>query len=122
MRARLVKDFTFEAAQTLPHAPEGHKCRLMHGHSFKVEIAVEGEVNPATGWLYDHAEITRAMKPLLDRLDHSYVNEIAGLENPTIEIMCAWFWKALAPQLPGLCEIVLHETPTARCVFRGEFQ
>ena len=121
MRARLVKEFTFEAAQTLPSAPEGHKCRLMHGHSFKVEICVEGEVNARTGWLYDHAEITRAMKPLLEQLDHSYVNDIPGLENPTIEIMCAWLWQKLAPLLPGLCEIVLHETPTARCVFRGEF-
>ena len=93
----------------------------MHGHSFKVEIHVAGEVNPASGWLYDHAEISRAMKPLLEMLDHSYVNDIEGLENPTIENMCAWLWLKLEPQLPGLCEIVLHETPTARCVFRGEF-
>ena len=119
MRARLTKDFGFEAAQTLPAAPEGHKCRRMHGHSFKVEISVEGEVDPARGWLYDHAEISAAMKPLLARLDHSYLNEIAGLENPTIEVMAAWFWEKLAPQLPGLCEIVIHETPTARCIYRG---
>lgn len=121
MIARIVKTFTFEAAQTLPHAPAGHKCRLMHGHSFKLEITVEGTVDPATGWVYDHAEISRAMKPLLELLDHAYVNEIEGLENPTIELMCAWFWKKLAPQLPGLAEIVLHETPTASCVFRGQF-
>ncbi len=120
MRARIIKEFTFEAAQTLPFAPEGHKCRLMHGHSFRIEIAVEGEVNETVGWFYDHAEISRAMKPLLELLDHSYVNEIEGLANPTIELMCAWFWRKLHPQLPGLCEIVLHETPTARCVFRGD--
>jgi 6-pyruvoyltetrahydropterin/6-carboxytetrahydropterin synthase len=119
MRAILTKDYTFEAAQTLPSAPEGHKCRLMHGHSFKVEISVEGEVDPAIGWVYDHARISAGMKPLLDKLDHSYLNEIEGLENPTIENMCAWFWTHLAPQLPGLYEIVLHETPTARCRFRG---
>ena len=119
MIARLIKDFTFEAAQTLPNAPEGHKCRLMHGHSFKVEIAVEGEVDPAIGWVYDHAKISRAMNPLLEKLDHSYLNEVEGLENPTIENMAAWFWRKLAPDCPGLCEIVLHETPTARCVFRG---
>jgi len=119
MHVRLTKDFTFEAAQTLPSAPEGHKCRKMHGHSFKVEISVEGEVDAATGWFYDHAEIGRAMKPLLDVLDHGYLNEIPGLENPTIENMCAWFWQKLAQQLPGLAEIVLHETPTARCSYRG---
>src|SRR6478736_8325331 len=104
MRARLTKDFTFEAAQTLPKAPEGHKCRRMHGHSFKVEISVEGVVDPATGWLYDHAEISAAMKPLMQQLDHSYLNEIEGLDNPTIENMAAWFWKKLGPSCPGLCE------------------
>jgi 6-pyruvoyltetrahydropterin/6-carboxytetrahydropterin synthase len=119
MRACLTKDFTFESAQTLPNAPAGHKCRRMHGHSFKVEVTVEGEVDRATGWVYDHAEISRAMKPLVALLDHAYLNEIAGLENPTIENMAAWFWEKLAPQCPGLCEIVIHETPTARCVYRG---
>ncbi len=91
----------------------------MHGHSFKVEISVEGEVDPESGWVYDHATISRAMDPLLDRLDHSYLNEIEGLENPTIENMAAWFWRKLEKDCPGLCEIVIHETPTARCVFRG---
>ena len=119
MRARLTKDFTFEAAQTLPNAPEGHKCKLMHGHSFKVEISVEGEVDPEIGWVYDHALISRAMAPLLERIDHSYLNEVEGLENPTIENMAAWFWRQLEPDCPGLCEITIHETPTARCVFRG---
>jgi 6-pyruvoyltetrahydropterin/6-carboxytetrahydropterin synthase len=120
MRARLTKDFTFEAAQTLPSAPEGHKCRRMHGHSFKIEVSVEGEVTRSSGWVYDHAEIGAAMKPLLQMLDHSYLNEVEGLENPTIENMAAWFWEKLQPQCRGLCEIVVHETPTARCVYRGE--
>jgi 6-pyruvoyltetrahydropterin/6-carboxytetrahydropterin synthase len=121
MRARIIKDFRFEAAQTLPNLPDTHKCTKMHGHSFKIEIVIEGEVDPKIGWVYDHAEISHAMKPLMDRLDHSYLNEIEGLENPTIEIMAGWFWQKLAPQLPGLVEIIIHETPSARCVFRGEF-
>jgi len=119
MHVRLTKDFSFEAAQTLPNVPEGHKCRQMHGHSFRIEISVEGEVDEATGWFYDHARISRAMNPMLDQLDHSYLNEIEGLENPTIENMCRWFWERLSPQLPGLAEIVIHETPTARCSYRG---
>ncbi len=119
MKFRLTKDFTFEAAQTLPNAPEGHKCRNMHGHSFKLEISVEGPMDPETGWVYDHARISRAMDPILDQLDHSYLNEIPGLGNPTIELMAAWFWDKLSPQLPGLAEIVIHETPTARCSYRG---
>jgi len=121
MKCRIVKDFRFEAAQTLPALPASHKCTRMHGHSFKIEIVVEGEVDPKIGWVYDHAEISRAMKPIMDRLDHSYLNDVEGLENPTIENMAGWFWLKLAPQLPGLCEIIIHETPQARCIFRGEF-
>src|ERR1044071_2900313 len=98
MRARLTKDFNFEAAQTLPAAPEGHKCRRMHGHSFKIEVSVEGEVDRAGGWVDEHARSSAAMKPLIGQLDHAYLNEIAGLENPTIEQMAAWFWEKLAPQ------------------------
>ena len=79
MRCRIIKDFRFEAAQTLPNLPSSHKCTQMHGHSFKVEIAVEGQVDPHIGWVYDHAEISKAMKPLMDLLDHAYLNDIEGL-------------------------------------------
>lgn len=121
MRSIISKDFYFEAAQTLPSLPSSHKCARMHGHSFKVEISAEGEVDPKFGWVYDHAEISRAMEPVLQIVDHSYLNEIEGLENPTIENIAAWFWRKLEPKLPGLHEIVIHETPHARCVFRGQF-
>lgn len=121
MRARLTKEFRFEAAHTLPSLPEDHKCRKMHGHSFKIEIHIEGEVDPKIGWIYDHKEISAAMNPLIDMLDHSYLNDIEGLESPTIEIMAAWFWKKLDPQLKGLKEIKIYETPTASCSFFGEF-
>ncbi len=121
MRARLTKDFCFEAAHHLPSLPEGHKCIQMHGHSFKVEISIEGEVDPKIGWIYDHKRISDAMKPLLGEMDHSVLNDIAGLESPTIEVMCAWFWRKLEGDLPGLAEVTIYETPTARCSFRGEF-
>ncbi len=121
MRARLTKDFTFEAAHTLPTLPEGHKCRGMHGHTFKVKVSIEGEVDPEVGWIYDHKRISDAMGPVLERVDHRYLNEIEGLESPTIEVIAAWFWRRLEGELPGLCEIVVDETPVSRCVFRGEF-
>mgnify|MGYP006291125493 CR=1 FL=1 len=120
MKARLTKDFILEAAQFLPKAPEGHKCRQMHGHTFTIEISVEGEVDPATGWIYDHARISAAMKPIIEQLDHALLNDIPGLENPTIELMAHWLWQKLASPLPGLSEIVIHETPYARCSYRGE--
>lgn len=121
MKARLTKEFRFEAAHTLPSLPEDHKCRRMHGHSFKVEISIEGVVDEKIGWIYDHKLISQAMNPLLEQMDHAYLNDIEGLESPTIEIMAAWFWRRLEAQLPGLVEIVIYETPTARCSFKGEF-
>src|SRR5438552_2348056 len=99
MTFRLTKDFRFESAQTLPKAPVGHKCRGMHGHSFKIEVSVEGEMDPETGWVYDHACISGAMDPIVEKLDHAYLNDIPGLENPTIEIMSVWFWRQLEPLL-----------------------
>ncbi len=116
----LRKTFDFEAAQSLPSFPQGHKCRGIHGHSFKVAISVKGTVDPESGIVYDHAKISDAMRPILKELDHSYLNDIAGLEKPTIELMCHWLWQKLEPQLPGLYEIELHETPRASCIYRGD--
>lgn len=121
MRARLSKEFTFEAAHTLPTLPEGHKCRQMHGHTFRLKITVEGEVDEAIGWVYDHKRISDTMKPLIEQLDHSYLNDVHGLESPTIERLAGWFWRRLECDLPGLAEIEVYETPISSCVFRGEF-
>ena len=77
MRAQLTKEFRFEAAHTLPSLPEDHKCRQMHGHSFKIDISVEGEVNEEIGWVYDHKRISDAMNPLLELLDHGYLNDMS---------------------------------------------
>ena len=119
MRMELRKTFQFEAAHLLPHLPKAHKCRRLHGHSFVVEIVIEGECDPKLGWLMDYADISAAFKPILDRLDHYYLNEIPGLENPTSENLAAWIWKRLHPKLPLLKEIVVAETCMSRCVYRG---
>jgi 6-pyruvoyltetrahydropterin/6-carboxytetrahydropterin synthase len=120
MKITLCKDFDFEAAQALPNFPEGHKCRNVHGHSFKLTVSVTGEVDPKSGLFYDHSRISEAMRPLLAQLDHAFLNDVEGLENPTIEVMAKWFWDRLAPHLPGLSELVLHETPRACCIYRGD--
>lgn len=119
MNIELRKTFQFEAAHLLPHLPASHKCRRLHGHSFKVEIAVAGPCDPQLGWLMDYADISAAFKPLLDQLDHYYLNEIPGLENPTSENVAAWIWTRLKPKLPQLTEVVVAETCTARAVYRG---
>ena len=120
MKVQLTREFSFESAHTLPHVPPGHKCGRMHGHSFRMEISVEGEVDPGMGWLYDHAQIGDAAKEIVEQLDHRYLNDIEGLENPTFENLAAWIWKKLAPKCPGLCEVVVHETASVRCRYRGE--
>lgn len=116
----IFKEFTFEAAHRLPNVPEGHKCRRLHGHSFRVRIYVQGGVQENTGWVMDFAEIKKAFKPLYNQLDHHYLNEIDGLENPTSENLARWIWQRLKPQLPQLSRIVVHETCTAGCVYYGE--
>ena len=102
MKMELRKTFQFEAAHLLPHLAESHKCRRLHGHSFRVDLVVTGECDPKLGWLMDYADLSEAFKPLLDRLDHYYLNEIPGLENPTSENLAVWIWKKLKPALPLL--------------------
>ncbi|MFO0961984.1 MAG: 6-carboxytetrahydropterin synthase QueD [Phycisphaerales bacterium] len=119
MQVRLVKSFGFEAAHFLPCFPEGHKCRRMHGHSFRVDVVVEGPLDPARGYLVDYGEIKAATAPIEAALDHRCLNEIPGLENPTSEMIAAWIWQRLKPALPGLAQVVVHETCTSRCELRG---
>lgn len=118
----LYKEFRFETAHHLPNVPEGHKCGRLHGHSFRVEIHVEGPVDPYTGWVIDFADIKDAFKPLLDRLDHYYLNDIAGLENPTSENIAIWIWRNLKPSLALLSKVVVCETCTCGCTYRGEHE
>lgn len=116
----IIKEFRFEAAHFLPRVPENHKCRRMHGHSFRFEIKLSGPVDSETGWLMDFGDISRAVRPVVDsELDHRLLNEVAGLENPTSEEIAIWLWKRLKPSIPLLQEITVHETCNSRCVYRG---
>jgi 6-pyruvoyltetrahydropterin/6-carboxytetrahydropterin synthase len=116
---RLIHEFKFEAAHRLPRVPAGHKCARLHGHSFKVELTVEGAVNPETGWLIDFGTLFDLWQPLHDQLDHHYLNEIGGLENPTSEVLAVWIWEKMKPRLPELSQVTLFETCDARCEYRG---
>lgn len=116
----IFKEFTFEAAHRLPNVPAGHKCARLHGHSFRVAIHVRAPVDPQLGWVMDFGEIKEAFQPLLDRLDHYYLNEIEGLQNPTSEQLARWIWQRLAPRLPHLSQVEVRETCTTGCNYRGE--
>jgi 6-pyruvoyltetrahydropterin/6-carboxytetrahydropterin synthase len=116
----IFKVFTFEAAHRLPNVPLDHKCYRLHGHSFRVEVHVKGPVEDRSGWVMDFAEIKGAFKPVLDQLDHCYLNDIEGLENPTSENIARWIWKRLKPRLSMLSGVVLYETCTSGCAYHGE--
>jgi 6-pyruvoyltetrahydropterin/6-carboxytetrahydropterin synthase len=119
MRVRLTKTFTFEAAHFLPSFPEGHKCRRMHGHSFRVDVIVEGDVPAGQHHLIDYGEIEALIEPLRERLDHNLLNDIEGLENPTSEVLAKWLWDRIKPNLPLLVKVDVYETCTSRCEYRG---
>ncbi|MBI5710732.1 MAG: 6-carboxytetrahydropterin synthase QueD [Candidatus Eisenbacteria bacterium] len=121
MRVELARAFSFEAAHRLPMVPPGHKCARLHGHSFRIEVTVAGEVDENTGWLVDYGDIRAAVEPVLaGELDHRTLNDVPGLENPTSEVLCGWLWRRLQPKLPGLAAITVHETCTSRCTYRGD--
>ena len=115
----IFKVFTVESAHRLPHVPEGHKCARLHGHSFRIELHLSGPVHPQAGWVMDFADVKAAFKPIYERLDHHYLNDIPGLENPTSEQLAKWIWDQAKPLLPLLSAIVVHETCTSGCRYTG---
>ena len=116
---RLIKSFTFEAAHRLPNMPPDHKCSRLHGHSFKLDLICEGPPHPETGILIDFADIKLAFEAWYDILDHRYLNDIPGLDNPTCERLAIWIWNKVKPQLPQLATVRVHETCTSACEYSG---
>ena len=116
----IFTEFTFEAAHRLPNVPEGHKCARLHGHSFRAEVHVAGEPGAVTGWVMDFADVRAACEPVRVELDHHYLNDIDGLENPTSEHVARWIWQRLVTTLPDLCAVVVRETCTSGCTYRGD--
>jgi 6-pyruvoyltetrahydropterin/6-carboxytetrahydropterin synthase len=123
-RTEISKTFNIEAAHRLPHVPKGHKCERLHGHSFRITLHVTGEVDPQLGWIVDFAELTRAFAPLHELLDHHYLNEVPGLENPTSENLAHFVLERL--QFGGqfgtakLAAVSVEETCTSRCIVYAE--
>ncbi|MES2521330.1 MAG: 6-carboxytetrahydropterin synthase QueD [Gemmatimonadota bacterium] len=115
----IFKEFTLESAHRLPNVPEGHKCARLHGHSFRVAVYVSGPVGEGTGWVMDFADVKAAFRPIEATLDHNYLNDVPGLENPTSENLARWIWERLVVALPGLSRVVVRETCTSGCEYRG---
>lgn len=119
MRVELTREYRFEAAHRLPRLPETHKCWRLHGHSFRFEVALAGPVDEHTGFFIDFGDVDLVVLPIVARLDHYYLNEVEGLENPTSEVLCGWLWRQIQPGLPQLTSITVAETCDARCTYRG---
>ena len=115
----IFRVFSIEAAHRLPNVPAEHKCARLHGHSFRIEVHVAGEVDPDSGWVQDFADIRVAFQPVNDRLDHHYLNDVPGLENPTSENLAIWIWNELLSDLPMLSKIVVQETCNCGCTYEG---
>ncbi len=117
---QLFREFGFEAAHWLPHVPDDHKCRRLHGHSFRGRVTIEGPVGDETGWVMDFADVKAVVEPVVDRLDHRCLNDVEGLDNPTSELVAVWLWDRIVDDLPGLVAIEVRETCTSGCVYTGD--
>lgn len=115
----IYKIFNFEAAHSLPNVPDGHQCKGVHGHSYEAKLIIEGPIDPQMGWIVDFADIKKIVKPIIDRLDHCFINDIQGLENPTCENIARWIWNQVKPELQELSRIELKETPTSGVIYSG---
>ncbi|MEO3405555.1 6-carboxytetrahydropterin synthase QueD [Mucilaginibacter sp. CAU 1740] len=116
----IYQHFTFDAAHFLPHVPEGHKCRNLHGHTYHLTLYIEGEILEKEGWILDFSDLKDVAMPVIGLLDHTLLNNIDGLENPTAELLAKWMWRKLTPELPGLKRIELKETPASGVIYEGE--
>ena len=117
---KVYKTFTVEAARSLPNLADGHPCKKIHGHSFKITITISGQINNNTGFVMDFSDIESAFSPIHKIIDHSYLNDIEGLYNPSSENLCLWIWSKLHSELKGLEKIEIQETESTGCIYRGE--
>lgn len=116
---KITQAFTFEAAHRLPNVPATHRCFRMHGHSYRIELTLDGPVDPATGFVIDFFEVEAVFAPLLERLDHHCLNEVDGLENPTAEHIAIWIWDRAKPLLPLVSSVRVYETPQSWAEYEG---
>jgi len=116
----IYKEFSFDSAHFLPNVPDGHKCKNMHGHTYRLRVVLTGQTDPVLGWIMDFKELKDAVSPVIDQLDHKLINDIKGLENPTAENITVWIWNKIKPSLQQLSRIELYETPTTGVIYSGK--
>jgi 6-pyruvoyltetrahydropterin/6-carboxytetrahydropterin synthase len=115
----IFKQFTFDSAHFLPNVPDGHKCKGIHGHTYKLTLFLDGPLEANLGWVADFGEVKAAANTVIALIDHKLLNEIKGLENPTCELLAIWLWRQMKPAIPMLKLIELYETPTSGTIYEG---
>ncbi|HEY8782230.1 MAG TPA: 6-carboxytetrahydropterin synthase QueD [Mucilaginibacter sp.] len=115
----IYKQFSFDSAHFLPNVSDSHKCKQLHGHTYHLTIYAEGEVLEKEGWVLDFSDLKSVVNPIIDRIDHKLLNDIAGLENPTTEILAIWLWKQIKPLMHPLKRIELKETTSSGVIYEG---
>lgn len=115
----LEKEFTFDSAHFLPNVPPEHKCRRLHGHTYRIIVSVDGEVDEKMGWVIDFAEVKKAVTPIIEKLDHQLLNSIPGLENPTAEVIAKYIFDSVKAQIDYLYSVKVYETPFSSCIYKG---
>lgn len=113
------REFTFDSAHFLPNVPDGHKCKNLHGHTYRLKVFIEGELDARYGWIMDFAELKKHVNSVLDVVDHKTLNDIEGLHNPTCELLAVWLWMRIKPIIPELKKLELNETPFSGVVYSG---
>ncbi len=116
----IFKQFSFDSAHFLPNVPVDHKCKEIHGHTYRLVVFLEGKPIPELEWVMDFSEVKKVIAPIIDSIDHKLLNDITGLENPTCEKITIWLWNQIKPKLPMLKKLELNETPTSGAVYEGE--
>lgn len=120
MTFELSKQFRFEAAHTLRRAVDAEPSRRIHGHSYRAEVVLAGEADPATGMVIDLGLVERALADAREALDHRFLDEVADLGPATLENLSAWIWRRLAPGCPGLARVTVHRDSSGdACTYRG---
>lgn len=105
---RIYRDFLFEAAHYLPSAPPGHPNARVHGHSFRARVWIEGEPDPVTGLVMHFDDLSEAIEDTHEALDHRMLNDVEGLDPPTLERIAMWIWERLDNRVQGLSQIEIH--------------
>lgn len=116
---KIFKTFTFDSAHFLPNVPDGHKCKQLHGHTYRLTVFLEGDLDENLQWVMDFSDLKMVVDPILNLIDHKLLNEVEGLENPTCEAIAIWIWDKLSDKLPLLTKVELFETPTSGAIYEG---